>query len=36
MIRFLVFDHKEKKMSHGGTPYRQLDLNRSWIVQTTA
>ena len=26
MIRFLVFDHKEKKMSHGGTSYHQLDL----------
>ena len=36
LIRFLVFCHKEKKVSHGGTPSHQLDLNRSWIVQTTA
>ena len=36
LIRFLVFGHKEKKVSHGRTPSHQLDLNRSWIVQTTA
>ena len=36
LIRFLVFGQKEKKVSHGGTPSHQLDLNRSWIVQTTA